>query len=449
MKTSWDERVKPVKNILRGWKRGPADIGPRLHEQGMVLILALLISVLMAILAVPYMTKLSGRYKTSERIADTLAARYLAEAGVERAIWELNYGNITTWSGSSSQRTLTILNVQSSYGAVIGSISIVVNDPAGAEPVIEATGSVVHTGSATINKTIRVTVSEPPNVFNYAIFGDNKVKIKDDAALDSYNSSLGAYGGENVHSNATVGSNTPSASKKIEIEDDAVVNGDVFCGYQTDPAQRIEVEDDAVVTGTISSLSAAKTYAPATAPTGLPSLGNRKVENGSTVDISSSGKYGTFEIAEKSTVNITADVTLHLTTKLKIGDGCTLNVAAGAKLTIVLDNNDDTTLNMHANARVTTASHIPSDLSIVGTTKATGDLTFKSQSDFYGSIYLPKAEFKFEGTPQVFGSVIAKEIELKQTLQFHYDEALTGFLPNGVTNPGGGLLKVLSWQGTL
>ncbi len=442
--------MKPVKNILRGKRPLPVRGGPRRHEQGMVLILALLISVLMAILAIPYMSKLSGRFKTSERIADTLAARYLAEAGVERAIWELNYGNITTWSGSSSQRTMTMSSVQSSGGAVIGNISIVVNDPAGAAPTIDATGSVVHTGSATINKTIRVIVSAPPNIFNYAAFGSERVLIHDNSYMDSYNSASGAYGGANVGSAATLGSNTPdTGDKRIHVTQNAVVHGDAYCGYQTDPAQRIEVKDNGILTGTRAALSAAKTYASAVAPTGLPNLGNINVDKGDTVNISSSAKYGTFEISGKSIVNITADVTLHLTTKLKIGDGCTLNVAAGAKLTVVLDDGGDLTLDMHANARVNTASHIPSDLSIVGTTQVNGKVTFRSQTDFYGNIYLPKAEFKFEGTPQVFGSVITERIELKGTTQFHYDEALTGFLPSGVSSPSPNPLRVKSWQGTL
>ena len=56
MKYSWNERVKPVKNIFRNRRRSPARGGPRRHEQGTVLVLALMISVLMAILAIPYMS---------------------------------------------------------------------------------------------------------------------------------------------------------------------------------------------------------------------------------------------------------------------------------------------------------------------------------------------------------------------------------------------------------
>ena len=438
-----------MKTILRNRRQAPVRSGPRPHERGAVLILALLISVVMAILAVPYMAKLSGRYKTTERAYDSLAAEYLAEAGIERAIWELNYGSISSWGGSSSQRTLTMTNVQASNGAVIGSISIIVNDPGGAAPVIETTGSVVHTGSATINKTIRVSLSQPAGVYNFAIFGSEWAWAHGSAILDSYDSSLGVYGGGNVASHATVGCNTTGGDKKIWIEQTAKVYGDCKCGYQTDPNTMIWVDPTALVTGTKTALSSAKVFAPAIAPTGLTNKGNYKVNDNTTLNLSTSGKYGTLELGNRATLNITGDVTLHVTTKLKTGDAATINVAAGAKLTVVLDHSGGRggVLEMNNSTIINTASLKPSDLSIVGTSACTGDLNFKSQSNFYGNVYVPSGNLKFENTPQVFGSVIAKQIELKGTTKFHYDEALAGYLPNGASNPTGSPFKMKSWQG--
>jgi len=436
-----------MKKILHNRRRSPARGDPRRHEQGTVLVLALMISVLMAILAIPYMSKLSGRYKTSERIADTLAARYLAEAGAERSIWELNFGDFTGWSAAGNQMTLTLADVQSSNGTVIGSISIVVTDPYGDLPIIESTGSVVHTGSATINKTIRVTASAPPNIFNQAVYGITKVNIHEHAYLDSYDPALGPYGGDNVRANATVSGNTPSDSNNITIDQDAVVNGNAFCGKNTNPVKRILTKGNSVITGTRMAQTANKVYTPCAIPTGLTNMGNFTADHGETVTISSSGKYGNFEIKGKSYVNIVGDVTLHLTTKLKIDPDCTLNVAAGSRLSIVLDNNDNTTLDMDPYAIITNQSHNPDTLYILGTTNCTGDLTFQTKDDFYGSVFLPKAKFHVDGTPQFFGAIIAKELELKGTTQFHYDEALSNTIPKGVTNPVFGSLVVKSWQG--
>ncbi len=63
-------------------------------ERGAVLIIALLIALMMLLLATPFLTKLSGQYSITVKSYRQLAALNLAEAGVERAIWELNHGNI-------------------------------------------------------------------------------------------------------------------------------------------------------------------------------------------------------------------------------------------------------------------------------------------------------------------------------------------------------------------
>jgi hypothetical protein len=44
----------------------------------------------MVIVALPFVFKFSSQFRTTERSYKSLAALNLAEAGVERAIWELN-----------------------------------------------------------------------------------------------------------------------------------------------------------------------------------------------------------------------------------------------------------------------------------------------------------------------------------------------------------------------
>ena len=62
----------------------------RPHERGSILAVALLVSVFMVIVALPFVFKFSSQFRTTERSYKSLAALNLAEAGVERAIWELN-----------------------------------------------------------------------------------------------------------------------------------------------------------------------------------------------------------------------------------------------------------------------------------------------------------------------------------------------------------------------
>ena len=95
----------------------------------------------------------------------------LAEAGIERAVWEINEGDISTWSRDEDLRTMEISDFQASGGNVIGDIQISVTDPGGDNPVLVATGTFTDS-SQTVARTIRVAlqyicpIPAPENAIN-------------------------------------------------------------------------------------------------------------------------------------------------------------------------------------------------------------------------------------------------------------------------------------------
>ena len=135
----------------RGFKK-------RREEQGSVLVIGVLFLAFMLLLAVPFLFMLSNENRLTEKSYKSMASLSMAEAGVESAIWELNSGDISGWSGTSSLRTMNIASFQTADGNVIGSIDIRVEEPEGDNPVIESTGSVPHIGTLTVDRTARVVL---------------------------------------------------------------------------------------------------------------------------------------------------------------------------------------------------------------------------------------------------------------------------------------------------
>lgn len=429
----------------------------RPHERGTILALALMISVFLAILAIPFISKLGGRYRTTERAHDSLAAMNLAEAGVERAIWEMNYGDIKTWSGSTAQRTLAVNNFAASNGSVVGDIAVSVFYTESATPIVESTGTVHHLASADVTKTLRVVLTQPEGPFDFAIFGDEQVDIHDDVVVDSYNSSDGAYGGDNVHARANIGGNMEYHKKhdpnhgdyadgthhgKIKIHNDSIVNGDVYSGYTSNPDTSIEVRDHSRLNGNKYALDEVKDYPSITVPTGLTNYGDFKADHHETVVISESGQYHKFEISDKATVTITGDVTLYVTDEFKIRNESSMIVPPGSTLTIIIDRK----LTMEDHAVFDNQSHDPSKVLICGTDNHKEDINWRSENDFYGVFYAPEAKFKMERDGNVFGSVKARKVQIKKKANFHYDEALAGFNPAALNGGASPLLTVKSWQ---
>jgi len=119
---------------------------------------ALVVSFLI-LLAMPCLLRLSNESLTAKRsYGSTLfqppkenrvvkksskysAALLLAKVGIERAVWELNYGDISSWSGDESLRTMTISSFNTPDGDVIGDIDVRVENPGTDNPVVEATGN--------------------------------------------------------------------------------------------------------------------------------------------------------------------------------------------------------------------------------------------------------------------------------------------------------------------
>ena len=115
-------------------------------ERGSILVITILLSFMTLLLATPFLTKISGQYRITNKSFRQITAFNLAEAGVERAIWELNHGTIIDWEGDAESRTLMISSFQADDGTEVGDISITVLDLQGENPVIESTGRVSHIG---------------------------------------------------------------------------------------------------------------------------------------------------------------------------------------------------------------------------------------------------------------------------------------------------------------
>ena len=78
----------------------------------------------------------------------------------------------------------------------------------------------------------------------------------------------------------------------------------------------------------------------------------------------------------------------------------------------------------------------PQNCVIYGTSTNPETYTFNGQTTFYGVVYAPNAAVTFNGTSDMFGSVICKTFLANGSGDIHYDEALKGS-GNGVVMTSG------------
>ena len=413
------------------------------ENQGFILFTSVIVMVFLLLLAGPFLFQISADNKSSKRSTKSLVALSLAEAGVERAIWELNYGDMSGWDGDSSESTLTISDFQTVNGNVLGDIEINVTNLEGKYPLIESIGTVSLTSSQELvaRSTMVVLEEVPSSLFDYAVFGgEGCVDLSSNSIIDSYDSSLGEYGGVNMGSMGNLGTNS-SGYGCIDLGSNSEIFGNAISGTGSDPDIDIIVRGNAQIHGEKQSLSRPKVMSSVLAPEGLTYMGDYYLDGESSDTISASGEYASFRISSNATVTITADVILYITGDFSMISNSQLEIAAGVSATIYLGG----TYVQESNTSINNLSEDPTQLMIFGTDSFTGEMEWNSNSDFWGAVYVPNAHVSFRSNTEFYGSIISKSFELQSNSRIHYDMALEG-ISIELESSEDSIYKVKSWQ---
>ena len=373
------------------------------RERGTVLVVALLVMLALLVLSMPFLGKLSGQYRVTEGSYKSLAALNLSEAGVERAIWELNYGDIDTWAGDSMNRLLNLASVQSSGGAVLGDIVVTISDLGGDNPVIESTGQIDYVDDLAVERTTRIVLQKMGGdpLFDVGVFALESVTLASNLNIDGDVCTNGTEPGA-----LTIGNNT-------------TVSGDAFCGPGGDPEEAIELVGTAEVLGQCQAADVAREFPSVVLPEGLIDRGEFYIKGEQTI-IGADGQYVSFIVDSGSVVEFDGNVVLHVTGPFSLGSNTELRIAEGGSLTLYLSG----ALLLDSNCSVNNAGQDPTKLIILGTDDFIGGVTFDSNTPFYGAVYMPHADLVFSSNIEFFGSVIGKSIVLNSNVDVSYAEEL-------------------------
>ena len=376
-------------------------------EQGFILVVSVLIITCLLLPTLPFLFQLSVDLRLTEKSYKSVAAFSLAEAGVERAIWELNYGDISSWSGDESLRTMTISSFNTPDGNVIGDIEVRIENPGTDNPVVEATGSVDYIRSHTVTKTARVVLEKSEyHPFDYGVFGDEGINMNSNALVDSYDSRNGEYGDTNMGSNGHVGTNA-THDGAIDLMSNAQIYGNAITGPESDPEAAITTGPNAYIDGTKLALDAPKELPSVSPPEGLSPKGDYFLGGNDEDLISESGEYSSFMIDNNAKVTIIADVTLYITGAFSLLSNSQLELADGASVTIYLGG----TFEQNSNTQINNISMDPTKLEFFGTDAFNSTMVWNSSTQFFGAVYVPRANVVYNSNADFYGSMVGKYLQ--------------------------------------
>jgi len=345
----------------------------------------------------------------SIRTTSDIAARCAADAGLTKALFEMNEKlQVTSWDDSTlPQATDTNLP---NCDAVF-SYSVTGNLASGY--IIKSVGTAEQA-----QRTVYAAIGLK-GLFEHAILTQENLILKPDTLVDGYNSQ------DPFDTDIEVIIATQStADSSIILNSGITVAGDVIVGVGGDPDTVIK--DLGATTGDQLSGTVEEPL-PQIIPPALTDMGADITATGETVTIgpANSGQYGNITVAKGTTLGvleISGDVVLYLTGNIELGESCEIVVKENSSLTLYIDGDIHCRTNSAINNE--TPPEDPMKFQLYGTSETTQFFDIKAKSTWSAVIYAPNADIDLYANGDFYGSVVADNFELKSGGNYHYDEAL-------------------------
>ena len=382
---------------------------PTSRIKGSAIALVLFVVIILLIIGAAVLSLGMHSRSMATRAAAEISARCAADAGLVKALFEMNQKlQVKPWDGSNlPSATESLPNCDAFF-------SYIVTGDATNGYLIESTGMY---GSATEKVRCKLVVRSP---FETALFGNRQISLKSGTTISAYNMPEGKK--------LKIGTNS-ILEGMIIARAGVTIDGDVFVGVGGDPNIVINTKNEAVITGDTYALTEEYSMPQIAVPqylADLPSMGN--ILNSTVLTglakCDSISLYGGEKLVIDGPVYlyVTGSVTFDNFSELQIVDATT---------------NPDAYLNLYLGGAfmlqngslINNNSADPRKLKIYGLNTA---LMFQFQVDsiFYGAIYAPLANITLQNSVEVFGSIITRQLTQQVAANYHYDGQLLVGSPN-------------------
>jgi len=365
------------------------------NEAGSALLVALVVMGLLSMLAISLATRTETEIDLNFNQLNEEKAFYLAEAGANRAIVQLNQDN--DW--------------RTGYDGVRmndGSYTVVLVDSA-ADATLDDTVLVQSTGEkdGAVSKVELTTIPEYKYPFTLGLFADAGITLARNTCTDSYNSDSGAYAVTAVDSAGDIGSNGTVTSSK-----DVSFGGNISVAT----AGGITLGANNTVTGDTTSTADSVSLDFFTDDDFAYAKTNNDAKHGGLSGVNYTYNPGSGDLVGGSFSTITLQSGVYYFNSIDLGQGSNLVIAPGASVQIYVEGD------IHLGQQSTmNAGGSPLDMLVYS---KGANLKFDQDNVFVGAFYGPNAYIKYDQTTQAFGALVGNSIQLDQGACFHFDRNL-------------------------
>ena len=378
-------------------------------EKGSALVLAVLAALVLMVTGVGILgLGVRGRIQAI-RDSEQVEARCAADAGLEKAVYEMNQQLATNTWGTSSLPLAASQSLPNS-SATFDHKVVQGTGKNKADYIASSTG---NRGSA--QKTV-VGLLRLQGPFDSALVVKQTLVMKTGSVVDGYN-----Y--ENGESDLRVVTLSTLGSQ-ITLGPGSLINGDVAVGVGGDPSVVISASPGSIQ-GKSYALTEEVWLPSVTVPASIDSLPSAGTIKGPAT-LTISGKCDTIS-ATKGDIIIDGPVTLYVTGDISLGNSSQMQINKDnpdASLTLFLGGN----LYVKNGGVINNLTQDPTRLKIYGLDSCV-NLSLAATGAFYGAVYAPEAEMNLKSSVEIYGAVVVKIFNQGSSANFHYDAALRKLTP--------------------
>lgn len=381
----------------------------RLHRKAVVLPLMMIAVVILLVLGTGLLALDFHVRSWAARTSSEIASRIAADAGLEKALYMMNQKTLQKpWNDNL---------LPMSVGELLPNCDAVftykVIKDTGGDYVITSVG-----GSGQWCKTVRATL-EIKSVFDHAILSKDRIVLMPGTTVTGYNSD------DITDTDIDVAIGTVSTeSDRIPIGPGTVIDADVFVGVGGDPNDVIGA--GGTITGVKYALPFEPEFPRITAPP-LPDMGTGILTDGATLTLTpaDSGQYFDIDISGGADGQVVIDggtVVLHVTGDIQLGVSSEILVKSDASLILYIDG--DIVSGNNSSIGYEGEPSRPKHLQIYATGDSEQTFDLKAKSSWSGVVYAPDVDIQIKAKGDIYGSLVANNVEFKSGGTIHYDEAL-------------------------
>lgn len=379
---------------------------PETRRGSAILTVTVVLAVLMLLLAA-FLRLVSSAHAEQHQRSDDTQVLYVAEAGLGASFLALERGNEPTLGSPDEPLEL-------------GGVRYWVEAENLGQRVYALRAS---SEERSANARLELVVREiPDGFFRYAVFGDEGVTMDTSSFVDSYDSTLGIY---DVQYDANTKHAGEAGNVGSNVDITLETNTQIYGNANPGPEHQLNLlGPNTLVSGTTDPANALVPLPPIEVPT-ITSSGSAVVKH-TTLHLGPGDvRYSSVHVSSGGAVEIRGPARVVFDDLLLDSNTSLTLITTGGPIEIHGTGN----FRLRANSQLITHTESPHDAAIYisgnnidGTPRAT--VEFNANSQYTGLIYAPRSSVAIQTMFEIYGSVMARRVELGSNSAIHYDTSL-------------------------